>query len=160
MNYFEIRYCFYTLLTITLIIYFLSDILKHKIQDHITIINNYIKENDIFNIPFIKIAYSEFENNPTVKNYISNYNYLFLKKEKSNLSKMEEEVFQTLKKDIELLKISFLTSIVLDNEEDFDIELIQRIKKFTSIIKKAQILKIVKIILTIPCIVLFIKIVF
>lgn len=160
MNYFEIRYWFYTLLTITLTLYFISDILKHKIQNYITVINNYIKENNTFDIPFVKLAYAEFSDNPTVRNYINNYNYLLLKKEKYNLSKAEESIFQTLENDIELLKISFLTSIVLDNEDSFDIKLTQDIKKFIFIIKKVQIIKLLKIILTIPCIVLFIKIVF
>lgn len=160
MNYFEIRYCFYTLLAITITLYFISDILVHKTQDYITTIGSYIEKNNIFDIPFIKVAYDEFKDNPTVRKYINNYNYLVSKKEKYHLSKAEEGVFQTLQKDIELLKISFLTTIVLDNEERFDDELTQDVKKFISIIKKVQIIKFIKIILTIPCIVLFIKIVF
>lgn len=160
MNYFEIRYCFYTLLAITIFFYFICDIFKYKIQNYVDIINNHIEEKNIFDIPFVKVAYSEFKNNPTVRNYINNYNYIASRKEKYHLSKAEEEVFQTLKKDIELLKISFITTIVLDNEERFDTQLTQDIKKFISIIKKVQILKFIKIILTIPCIVLFIKIVF
>lgn len=160
MNYFEIRYCFYILLATTLICYCISDILKYKLRNHVTEISNYIQENSIFDIPFIKVAYDEFKKNPTVKGYIDNYNYISSKKENYQLSKAEEKISKTLQKDIELLQISFLTYVVLDNEEKFDIILNEHIKKFISTIKKARILKFLKFILTIPCIVLFIKIVF
>lgn len=160
MNYFEIKYCFYILLGITIMCYFISDILKYQLMNHVDKISTYIKENNIFEIQFVELAYNEFKNNPTVKNYIDNYNYISLKKENSTLSKAEDKIYKTLKKDIELLQISFLTYIVLDNEEKFDIILTQYIKKFIFTIKKAQILKFFKIILTIPCIVLFIKLVF
>lgn len=159
MNYFESRYCFYILLAITLLIYFISDMLKHRIEDHICVLNEYIENNRIFDIGFVKVAYEEFEDNPTVKKYINNYNYLLSKKSKFDLSQIENEVFLTLSKDIELLKISFLTSIVLDNQSNFDILLVEHVKKFISIIKKSQLLRILKITLTIPCLILFIKII-
>lgn len=160
MLFYKLKYYFYVLLAITLIIYFLSDIIKYKTKNHMNFIIKYINENNIFEIPFIKIAYNEFQSSDMVKKYIDNFNYLKAKKEHNNLSKLEETVFETLSKDIEILKVSFLSSIVLDNEDYIEKELVKHIKELTSLIKKVQLLKFFKFILTISCIVMFIAIMF
>lgn len=160
MNYLELKYSFYILLVITLILYFVSDILRYKIANEIESISKYIEKENILDIPFIKVAYSDFQNNFTVKNYLKNYDYLLSKKNHSNLSNQEQDVLDTLEKDIELLKISFLSSIVLDNQEHIEEELFLKIKKFISIIKSAQVVKFFKVILTIISFTLFFKIIF
>lgn len=160
MNYLELKYGFYVLLVITLILYFVSDILRYKIANEIESISKYIEKENILDIPFIKVAYSDFQNNFTVKSYLKNYEYLLSKKNHSNISNQEQDVLNTLEKDIELLKVSFLSSIVLDNKEHVKEELFLKIKKFISIIKSAQVVKFFKIILTLLSLVLFFKIVF
>lgn len=159
MNYFQTRYYFYTLLTITLTTYFISYILRSKMQEQISLLTDYIQTQKIFDITFVKNSYSEFQDNSTVKKYLSNYNHLLLKKEKGTITSLESELLSTLTKDIELLKISFLIPIALDNKHFFEEELITNIETFLKNIKAIRLFKILKILLTIPCIFLFIKIV-
>lgn len=159
MNYFQIRYYFYTLLTITLTTYFISYILRSKMQEQISLLTDYIQTQKIFDITFVKNSYSEFQDNSTVKKYLSNYNHLLSKKEKGTITSLESELLSTLTKDIELLKISFLIPIALDNKHFFEEELITNIETFLKNIKAIRFFKILKILLTIPCIFLFIKIV-
>lgn len=160
MSYLELKYNFFILLATTLILYFIFDVLKYKIENQVKLISEYINDNKIFEIPFIKVEYAEFSESITVKNYIKNYEYLSSKKDNSSLTPMEEKAFQTLEEDIKLLNISFLSSIVLNNKESVAEELYLKIKKFISIIKLAQIIKILKLILTLVCLVLFLKLVF
>lgn len=157
MDYTQLKYLFYCILAITLIVYFIFDIVKYKMEQILNILNDYINLNDVFNIPFIYEAHKDFQDNPMVKQYIENYNYLILKKEKSFLSTSEENILISLEKDIQLLRISFLTSIVIDNKDMVDEELFKYIKKFIKAIKCAQILRLLRIILTIVSIVIFFK---
>lgn len=157
----ETKHYFYILLFLTLSLYFFSDILKYKITNLITEISNYCKDNNIFEIPLIKIAYNEFKNETEVKFYIKKYEHLNNKKNNENLSQNEIEILSILEKDIEILKISFLSSLITNNK-DLLIEntLLKKVKRFLTILKLSYVLKIIKTILTLSSTWLFIKIVF
>ena len=154
------KYCFYIILAITLSIYYTTGLLRDKIKEDVDTISKYIEDNKVFETNFMKVAYNEFITSYTVKNYMDNYNYLIKKKAESNTSKLEDEMIERLNEDIKVLKVSFLSSVVIDNEEYFDDDLKNYIKKFLEIIKKVQILNIFKFIFTILSIIMFIVIVF
>lgn len=160
MYFLEIKYLFYILLAVTLLVHFIMDILRFKIGNIIDDIDNYSVNNAIFKISFIETAYLEFQDNFTVKRYIHNYNQLLSKKKDSALSKKESAILDTLEKDIQLLKISFLSSVVLDNQELVPQELFSKVERFLFIIKSAQILGFVKIIMSILTFLMFVYLIF
>ena len=155
-----LKYCFYIILAITLSLYYITSRLKDSIKKYIDDISNYIDENKVFETGFMKVAYNDFTNSDTVKNYLENYQYLISKKENSNTSKIEDEIIKKLNEDIKVLNVSFLSTVVNDNREYFEDSLKDNIQRFLKIIKKVQILNLFKFILTIISIVMFIIIMF
>lgn len=154
------KYCFYIILAITLSVYYTTGLLRDKIKEYVDTISKYIEDNKVFETNFMKVAYNEFTSSYTVKNYMDNYNYLINKQAESNTSKLEDEMIERLNEDIKVLKVSFLSSVVIDNEDYFEDILKSHIKNFLEIIKKVQILNIFKFIFTILSVIMFIIIVF
>lgn len=154
------KYCFYIILAITLSVYYTTGLLRDKIKEYVDTISKYIEDNKVFETNFMKVAYNEFTSSYTVKNYMDNYNYLINKQAESNTSKLEDEMIERLNEDIKVLKVSFLSTVVIDNEDYFEDILKSHIKNFLEIIKKVQILNIFKFIFTILSVIMFIIIVF
>lgn len=154
------KYCFYIILAITLSVYYTTGLLRDKIKEYVDTISKYIEDNKVFETNFMKVAYNEFTSSYTVKNYMDNYNYLINKQAESNTSKLEDEMIERLNEDIKVLKVSFLSTVVIDNEDYFEDILKSDIKNFLEIIKKVQILNIFKFIFTILSVIMFIIIVF
>lgn len=156
----QFKYCFYIILAITLFIYYKVNQLKDLTKNDVLIITDYINEHNVLEKGFIKTAYMEFSNSDSVKRYLDNYNYLINKQETSEISKLEEDIIERLSKDIELLNVSFLSTIVLDNKDYFKEDVYNMIHSFTSKIKKIQILNIFKFIFTVTSIIMFFKIMY
>lgn len=154
------KYCFYIILAITLSVYYTTGLLRDKIKEYVDTISKYIEDNKVFETNFMKVAYNEFTSSYTIKNYMDNYNYLINKQAESNTSKLEDEMIERLNEDIKVLKVSFLSTVVIDNEDYFEDILKSDIKNFLEIIKKVQILNIFKFIFTILSVIMFIIIVF
>ena len=154
------KYCFYIILAITLSVYYTTGLLRDKIKEYVDTISKYIEDNKVFETNFMKVAYNEFTSSYTIKNYMDNYNYLINKQAESNTSKLEDEMIERLNEDIKVLKVSFLSTVVIDNEDYFEDILKSDIKNFLDIIKKVQILNIFKFIFTILSVIMFIIIVF
>ena len=160
MEIIEFKYCFYIILAITLILHYTVNLLKDKSKEYTELISRYIEDDKIFEINFMKVAYNEFISSSYASNYIDNYNYLINKKAENNTSKIEEEIIKQLNEDIKVLKVSFLSTIVSDNEEYFENNLKNDVNIFLKIIKKIQILNIFKFIFTFLSIIMFIILVF
>lgn len=156
----QFKHCFYIILAITLFIYYKVSQLKDLTKNDVSTISSYIKEHDLLERGFIKTAYVEFSNSDSVKRYLDNYKYLINKQETSEISKLEEDIIERLNKDIALLNVSFLSTLVLDNKDYFEEDICSMIHSFTSKIKKIQILNIFKFILTITTIIMFFKIMY
>lgn len=156
----QFEHCFYIILAITLFIYYRVNRLKDLTKNDVLIITNYINESQILTRGFVKTAYIEFSNSNTVKRYLDNYKYLVSKKETSETSKLEDDIIERLHKDIELLNVSFLSTIVLDNNDYFEEDACSMIDSFNSKIKNIQILNVFKYIFTIISIIMFIKIMY
>lgn len=154
----NIKMLFFTILAITLIVYFIYDIVVYKIESYVKEIYNYSEENEIFKIDIVKSGLEDFKNNFTVKKYIENYEFLEEKKKNDSLSKNESTLLENIEKDIHLLNVSFLTAMIIDNPEEFPIELLNIIIRFKKFIILSQVIKIFKIVLTIASLILFIDI--
>ena len=134
MNFILIKNIFYFILFITLTIYFISDRLKDNVKKQNYNLIEEQKKLNLLELPKLKILYSNFKNDSSVKYYYREYEHLKNKKEKVDLSEKELEIFESIENDIDLLEISFLTTISVDNPDfneipkDFRKKLIKFIK--------------------------------
>lgn len=162
MNFILIKNIFYFILFITLTIYFISDRLKDNVKKQNYNLIEEQKKLNLLELPKLKILYSNFKNDSSVKYYYREYEHLKNKKEKVDLSEKELEIFESIENDIDLLEISFLTTIAVDNPDFNEIpkDFRKKLIKFIKSIKFLYFLKVFKIIFTVISLVMFIYLIF